>query len=264
MAQVSENRIQSLDRGLQLLEYIAEQDRAVRLRELAELLGVEKMSAHRLVNTLVDRGYVKQDAETLGYVIGEKMLAVACRPASQHRLLTLGRSYVRELARQTHETAHLAVRSQDSAVLIDNEYGDQPVGVTSQCGNRVPLYCSGVGKALIADMDHAELNVALGGGRLRRYTANTITRMADLEEGCRQVQREGVAYDRAEHSLETSCIAAPVRDFRCWVLAAIGISGPTSRFTEEVIQQLTPIVKQYALALSLELGSQAEDSRAKV
>ena len=258
MQVIARQRIQSLDRGLRILEYIAERDRPTRLGELADLLGVEKSSAHRLVNTLADRGYVRQDVDTLGYVLRDKVFELAGALASRRSVQEYARKYLRKLARETGETAHLAVPGDKNVVLMDHEFGENPVAVTTQWGSNEPLYCTALGKAILAGKSSAEMKELLGPGRLKRYTKNTITRIDELARQCRQVEKELVAFDIEEFNKGMNCLAGPVYDFRGQVVAAIGISGPVERVNKTTMGQMAELVRQCARKLSGELGYQAE------
>jgi len=250
-------RIQSLDRGLQILEYIAEQEEPVRLADLAGLLGVEKSSAHRLVRTLAARGYVQQDRDTTGYVLHDKVIGLASKLTSSRRLGECAGKYLRRLARETGETAHLAVAGSDGTLVVDYEHGANPVGVTSRWGRAEPFHCTAVGKALLAGLDRTEVGRFVGPGKLKRYTSRTITRLADLVRECEAVREGGIAFDRMEYRDDTNCAASPVRDVRGRVIAAIGVSGPSKRFTGRRMTAAAAGVKQAAVALSSDLGFKA-------
>ncbi|MDY6913048.1 MAG: IclR family transcriptional regulator [Planctomycetota bacterium] len=258
MAVAVKQRIQSLDRGLRILEYIAGREKPVRLGELAALLKVEKSSAHRLAGTLADRGYIRRDAESLGYVLHDKVFALAGKSASQRHLHGLARKYLRKLARQTGEMAHLAVRGGDRAVLVDHEFGSNPVGVTTQWGASEPLHCTAIGKALLAGMDKAELKEILTASPLKRYTATTVTTINKLAEQCRQVGQRRLAFDYAEFRENMNCVASPVYGFRGCVVAAIGISGPVEQLNKTATRKAGNFVRDCAMKLSVELGYRPE------
>jgi len=251
---LAQNRIQSLDRGLRILEYITDKTEPVRLQELAELLGIEKVSIHRLVNTLADRDYVKQDPVTLGYVAGHKITALTSKQILHQKLLVAARKHFAKLAHQTHETSHIAIRGSGCVVFVDYELGDHLVGVNTKWGDTGPLHCTGVGKALLAGLDEKELREALGCSNLKKYTPNTITKFEDLKKECGVILEKGVAYDHGEYDPDVSCIACPIFGFNHNIVAAIGISAPKRRIDKEQIKKLTPIVRECAIELSKELG----------
>lgn len=254
MPVVARQRIQSLDRGLQILEYVADKTRPARLAELAELLGVEKSSAHRLVKTLQDRGYVRQDPQTMGYLLHDRIFSLASKLASHMQIHQCAHKYLQRLAGESGETAHLAVRGAGAVVFIDHEFGSHAVGVTTRWGSSEPFHCTALGKALLAGMTRDELKVALGDAPLKRYTRNTITTLSQLADQCVQAERDGVAYDLCEYHDNMNCIGSPIRDFRGKIIAAIGISGPIERMEGQVLKKAAAMVKQNADELSGELG----------
>ncbi|NLX06669.1 MAG: IclR family transcriptional regulator [Phycisphaerae bacterium] len=247
-------RIQSLDRGLQLLEYIAEQERPVRLTEMARLLEVEKSSAYRLVNTLATRGYVRQEPESSGYLLDERVFDLAGRLAGRRRLGDLARRHLVCLARETGETAHLGVLGDRAVVLVDHEFGSHAVGVTSRSGSSEPLYCTALGKALLAGMTEDELRTAVRSETLKRHTERTVTTYGQLAEETGSVMRTGLARDWEEYRAGVRCLASPVFDFRSRIIGAIGISGPKERIDEQAMTDHGERVRREALALSAELG----------
>jgi len=254
-------KVQSLGRGLYILEYIAEQDHPVRLAELAALLGVEKSSAYRLVATLADRGYVRKDSRADGYVLSRKVLELAGKLAGHSRLKECAPKFLEELAEKTGETSHLAVLSSGKVLLVDYRFGSRPIGVISQSGHAEPLHCTALGKALLAGYDLEELRRVLGSGPLRRYTSKTITNPARLAEECGAAMRDGLAFDHEEFHEGVRCVAAPVFDFSGKVVAALGISGPASNLPPAVLKKHGLKTCACALELSKEMGYQPKENK---
>ena len=182
------------------------------------------------------------------------MFALAGKLASGRNVQEHARRYLKMLARGTGETAHLAVMGMGKAIFVDHEFGDHLLAVTTQWGHSEPLHCTAVGKALLAGMDSGELRKALGKGRLRRYTGNTVTRISELARQCKRVGKELVAFDRAEFREGMNCVASPVYDFRGRVVAAIGVSGPKERLDASALEEAAAFVKKCAQTLSAELG----------
>lgn len=221
---------------------------------LAALLGIEKSSAHRLAATLAARGYLVQDPGTTGYVLHDKVFSLAGRLASRRGLQEHARKYLRRLAQETGETAHLGVRGTGGALLIDHEFGPNPVAVTTQWGGSEPYHCTAIGKALLAGLDKAELREVLGKGRLKRHTARTLTRLDELVTQCAKAAEDGIAADLEEFRPGMHCLAAPVYDFRGRIIAAIGISGPAARLSAKAMPGAVERIRDAATCLSRELG----------
>jgi DNA-binding IclR family transcriptional regulator len=254
MTKTNKQFIQSLDRGLQILESICEQDRPVRLGQMAELLGVEKSSAYRLVSTLAERGYVCQDPSTGGYVPHEKLFDLAGRTGSRRRIQEYARKHLRRLAQETGETAHIGVRRMDKVVFIDHEFSRQPVAVICQYGDAEPLHCTALGKSLLAGLTEPELRLILGPEPLKKFTIRTITQYAHLVRQCRQAETSLLSEDNEEYRPGVRCLASPIFDIRGQVIAAIGISGPVERITDRTAAAAGQLVRQCAWELSREMG----------
>jgi IclR family transcriptional regulator, acetate operon repressor len=250
----NKQRIQSLDRGLQILEFVASKEQPAKLAELAALLGVEKSSAQRLAGTLADRGYLIKDSETQGYALHDRIFELASKLAPQRRIQECARKFLRELAQKTGETAHLAIRGHDAILFLDHEYGNHTVAVTSQSGSSEPFHCTALGKALMAELSETEIRDLIKGLEFKRYTPKTITRLDKLVEQCRKILKNGWAVDDEEYRLGVRCIATAVRDFRGKVVAAIGISGPLERMTDPTMEKFGNLVKECGMKLSKELG----------
>ncbi len=257
MASTTPQRIQSLDRGLQILEYVADQDEPVRLADLAKLLGIEKSSAHRLAATLLDRSFLSQDPDTSGYTLSDRVFTLAGKLASQRGLQQHARKYLRQLARETGETAHLAVPTSEGATFLDHELGPHPIGVTTRCGQSEPYHCTAIGKALMAGMERDEMRDIIGPVRLKAFTENTLTRIDDLVKECATIAEEGLAYDREEYRTGMLCMAAPIYDFRDRVIAALGVSAPANRAPADAQAPIATAVRDCARTLSAEMGNRS-------
>jgi IclR family transcriptional regulator, KDG regulon repressor len=254
MSEGNGQRIQSLDRGLRILEFVASRERPVKLAELAKLLEVEKSSVHRLAETLADRGYLARDPEAQGYVLHDKIFELAGKLAARRRIQECARKFLRELAQKTGETAHLAIRGHDGVVFVDHEFGNQTVAVTSQSGSSEPFHCTALGKALLAGCSEKEIQDLAGPSGFKRYNSRTITRAEKLADCGRKVLTQGWAVDDEEYRSGVRCLAAPVMDFRGRVVAAIGISGPVERMPEATMEKCGLLVKECGSKLSEELG----------
>lgn len=246
--------IQSLDRGLVLLEAVADAGRPLSLVELTPILGLDRSSVFRLANTLRLRGFLIQLPESKQYALGSTIWRLASRLAFGNALVELAREPVNSLAGQTGETTHLAIRVNREAVLIDHRLTKRAVGVAGGAGRCVPLHCTGVGRALLADCDHEHLIGLLGDAPLVRFTRRTISRLGDLADECRRVRERGFAIDDEEHDDGVRCVAAPVRDAGGQIVAAMGISAPVARLARDRLSAVGKMVMAAAADLGERLG----------
>lgn len=226
--------VQSLDRGLVILESVAKSGHPVSLAELAELIGIDRSSAFRLADTLRQRGFLACPGPVKGYVLGPAIWRCAQACDWSQTLIRIARPQLRWLANQTGETAHLAVREGDRALFIDTVLGNHLLTVSGQVGEQVPLYCTAHGKALLADYDEVQLKRLLGERPLKSYTQQTNTSIEKLAGICEQVRSQGFVLDEADYQEALRCLAAPVRDAGGSVIGSIGISAPASRMPQEL------------------------------
>lgn len=247
--------IQSLDRGLILLEAVAAASQPVSLAALTSLLGIDRSSVFRLANTLKQRGFLAQLPGSKDYVLGSAVWRMASRAGFRDLLTQMARPHVNALAAETGETTHLAIREGRQAVLIDHQLTGQPVGVSSGSGFCVPLHCTSVGKALLGDHDQARLMELFGAAPLEAHTARTVTTLAALAEDCCRTRARGYALDDEEHNAGVRCIAAPIRDASGAIVASIGISAPAGRLSRARFEQVGQLVCQAAVAIGARLGT---------
>jgi len=247
--------IQSLDRGLVLLETVANARSPVSLSELMPVLGIDRSSVFRLANTLVLRGFLVQTPDSKRYMLGSSIWRLASLFRFENVLLQVARPHVDALAADAGETTHVAVRQGAKAVLIERQLTANVLGVTGAGqGTAVSLHSTGVGKALIADFDREGLLQLFGGEKLPRFAKRTITTVAGLAEACERTRACGYAVDDEEEHEGVRCIGAPIRDASGQIVAAVGISAPIARLPREAVKKMGARVAAAARAIGRELG----------
>jgi IclR family acetate operon transcriptional repressor len=245
--------IQSLDRGLSILEAVARSPDPVPLKNLTAILGIDRSNVYRLANTLRQRRFLSNPDGSKEYVLGPSTWRLA-RKYGRSRLITLCHDHVRALAEETGETAHLAVREGSQALFLDHHVAEgQVVTVSGQTGEYVPLYNTAHGKALIADCSLPDLKAIFAGVPLRATTKRTIVSLARLADVCARIRAAGIALDDGEFLNEVRCVAAPVRDQDGRIIASVGISAPTTRFPEKRFPTASCKVSEVAGAISASL-----------
>jgi IclR family transcriptional regulator, acetate operon repressor len=246
--------IQSLDRGLLILEAVAKSREPVVLDQLAELLNIDRSSAFRLANTLKRRGFLTYPSRRKEYILGPSIWRLARPYDWGSTLANVSREHLKKLASAVGETAHLAVREGKRALFIDHATVNQTISVSGQTGELVPLYCTAHGKALLADMSQEDLASLFNNDSLHRYTPGTVTSVDDLAAVCTRIKAQGFATDNAEFLEGIRCVAAPIRDEEGVIVGSIGISAPLTRFPEKrysvVGKQVREIARQISETLS--------------
>jgi IclR family acetate operon transcriptional repressor len=249
--------VQSLDRGLFILETVAKSREPVTLGDLAELLHIDRSSVFRLAKTLKRRGFLANPNGRKDYILGPPIWRLSRKYDWSKTLVILCHERLKMLASKTGETVHLAVREGRNALFIDHcSSPNQILMVSGQTGEFVPLYCTAHGKALLADFGVPELKTLYGSSQLQRHTPQTIITISDLASACAEIRDLGYAVDEAEYIPEVRCLAAPIRDRDGVVIASVGISAPIMRFPPErsrsVARQVCDVAKEVSTILSAE------------
>ena len=249
--------IQSLARGLKILDMLGQAQDGVSITELAERLGVDKASASRLVATLVNYGYAEKDEQTRRFHLGPQVVPLSRSVLARLSLREVAKPFLRELMERTGECVHLAVPAQGKVLYIDQVESPATLRVNAQVGTMNPLHCTALGKALLAFGD-LELPVTLV-----PFTPHTLTDPERLRVALEQVRAQGYAVDDEEFDLGVRCIAVPVFDFRGKAAGSIGISGPATRVTPERLPELAASVVEIGKMLSERLSFTRVESPAK-
>ena len=222
--------IQSVDRAIDVLEYLAGQgDGAV--TDLAAHLGVHKSTAFRLLAALEARGLVEQVSERGRYRLGFGIVRLAGATAARLDLVEQSRPVTTRLALELGETVNIARLEADSAVNVDQVRGPASVTSVNWVGQRTPLHATSSGKVLLAYLDADARERVLAGG-LERFTPATLTDPAELRRQLAGIPAAGWASTVEELEVGLNAVAAPIRDRHGAVVAAVSVSGPSYRLAE--------------------------------
>jgi len=247
--------IQSLDRGLAILEAVAASSAPVPLKQLTDLIGIDRSSVFRLANTLRQRRFLANPKGSKDYILGPTAWRLS-RRYGRNVLGTFFHHYLQELTATLGETSHFAVREGVEAFFIDHHVpAGQVVSVAGQTGEFAPLHCTAHGKALLADHDLPTLRELLGRAPLHAYTRNTVKSMTRLARVCARARAEGFALDDGEYIEEVRCVAAPIRDAQGEIVASVGVSSPVTRLHARAMVRAAAEVKKTARAISASLAS---------
>lgn len=251
----AKGRINSLSRGLQVLDILNEKGSSVGVSELSRLLSVDKSTAHRLLSTLSHQDYVRQDPETKRYSLGLKVIELSRNFFTRLELRREARPFLKELGQKTGEAVILAALIQDAVIRIDSEESRNfQLVVTPEIGTEAPAHCSTSGKAILAWLGDEEVERIIAKKGLKQYTPKTITSLAQLKQHLRQIRKQEYAFDDGEVEAGLRCIGAPLRDRTGKVMASVVISGPSTRLTLDLIPKLADTVREVAAKISAQLG----------
>jgi len=246
--------IQSLDRGLAILEAVAASSEPVPLKDLTDLIGIDRSSVFRLANTLRQRRFLANPKGSKDYILGPTAWRLS-RRYGRSFLGTFFHPYLRDLTIKLGETSHFAVREGGQAFFIDHHIPTgQVVSVAGQTGEYAPLHCTAHGKALLADFDLDALKSLFGRAPLHAYSRNTIVSLPKLARVCARTRADRFALDDGEYIDEVRCVAAPIRDPQGEIVASVGISSPVTRLTKQRTAQAVAEVMAAARAMTAALA----------
>lgn len=221
-----------------LLETLARQG-AMGVTELGAATGLSKATVFRLLNTLVALGYARKEAGTEKYRLTYKLLGIAGHLLEQSDLRSMVRPYLEQLAATTGETVHLVQREDDHLVYIDKvEPTVNSIRMVSRVGMAQPLYCTAVGKALLAAQPEREARELWGRTDARALTPYTLVQWETFSVELSRVRACGYAVDNEENELGVRCVAVALPDYSGQCRHAVSISAPVSRVPEERVQEL--------------------------
>ncbi len=254
---VSLGGVQSVERTLDLLEYLARSSSWMGISELSNATGQPVGTIHRLLMTLVARNYVVRDGRTRRYTLGPAFRRLAGISLQTPDWAEIGTPLLRDLVEISGETANLAVMEGDRAVYVAQVQPRRMVRMFTELGNRVYLHCTGCGKVLLAYQPDSVIASIIAETGLPGFTDTTITDPGQLKQELEMIRQQGYAIDNGEQEEGVRCIAAPVYDPRGKVIAALSISGPGSRLDSRRIPTLLPHLKRISAAISSALAASA-------
>src|SRR5947199_692364 len=246
--------VQSVDRALLIIETLAEDDEGYRLSDLSVRTGLSSSNVHRLLATLEKRRFVQFDRYESKWHVGAQSFAVGATFARRRNFVAQAMPYLRKLRDLTRETANLAVVDDESIIVLTRMESREIMRSLTKVGGRVAMVASGVGKAVLATYADEDVNAIIRHHGMPRLTEKSIVRPSDLFKELEKVRRQGFAIDDEEACMGLRCIAAVVYNDSSEPLAAISVSGMTSRLTDERLPMLGQTVRDVAAELTIALG----------
>jgi DNA-binding IclR family transcriptional regulator len=249
----------SLNKALDILEVFTEgtNNKPLRLTEVARLSGKNKVTAKRLLSTLVERGYLSQPEKRGKYSLGPKLLRLNYHPAENNSVKDIAKEYMLKLNETLSETVVLAGWDGKEAHFlreVNTRYPISPLRIIPDQNSITPLYCTSVGKIFLATMTEKELDVYFSNTKIEARTPNTITNVSLIKTHLMLVAQEGIAYDDEELYIGVRNVGAPIRNAEGEIHFAVSVTGPTARIDRNRMTEIAPEVKRCALEISRALG----------
>jgi len=247
-----------LEKGLKLLEELAESAEGLTVVELAERIGVHKTSTYRYINSFLDMGYVQSDGDGR-YHLGNKILELGSQKLRRMPLRETAHPFLVKLSADTQKTVHLCVLDGHDVIYIDKIESHRTLPIMSRIGSRAPAYCTGVGKALLSVLPTDQVVSLLQEAPLKKRTPTTITDPIKLLEEIKTTAERGYAIDNGEHEEGIKCFAAPIKEYGGDVVGAISLTGLKREFddqkeAERMIATVTKTVTEISRGLGYVRG----------
>jgi len=247
--------VKSLVKALNILEVLAEgEESAYTLTQLSRCLHLHISTVHRLLVNLVRHGYVEEAPGSRGYQLSYKVLRMGLRVLDRLDFCRVAQPLLRELSQQTKETVHLAILQETRAISVEQFGSPQPLDLDARFGGVMPLHCTGVGKTLLAYQRGDLLTQLARTSGLRRFTAHTITSLANLRKELERIREQGYALEQEEAVEGLISVAGPVFDHTGRVVAACSVAGPATRITPSRLPEIARLVRATSQQISFRLG----------
>ena len=247
-------QVQSLTRGLQILEALGRAEGGLTLTEVGLRVALPPSTTHRLLATLEKMRYVYQAGDLGLWYVGLQAFAVGSSFLGNRDFVAQSHTYMRRLMEQSGETANLAVLDGSEAVFIAQVQCREIMRLLVKLGSRAPLHASGVGKAIFAALPDEQIDAILKVRGLPRITESTIVAPETMWAALRVIRQRGWSFDDEEHLLGTRCVAASIYDEHAEPLGAISLAGPATRLPDARIKQLGQLVAHIAEELTRKVG----------
>lgn len=247
-------QLQSLDRAVSVLELLGESEGPLGLADVCERMSLHKSTAHRALMVLERCGLIERTPENR-FRLGLKLYELGTRAVEQMDLRARVHPWFRRLSAQVGETVHLGVLQKTSVVYLDKiEPVNRRVWLASRIGASNPVYCTAMGKAMLAFLPGETASGIIGRIRFVRFTPRTLITPEALTRSLDRVRRRGYAIDDEEVELGVRCVGAPILNDSGYPMAAVSVSGPTSRITQQSVPGIAEHLLRCCREISASLG----------
>jgi len=248
--------IKSVVRAFEVLEFLSQED-YIGATELAERFDISKTTAFNILCTLEKIDYIKQSPRDGKYYLSAKILELS--KDLEFKLREQAKPYLRELSRNSNETINLVIRTGKKVLYIDKVESSEPLQINTKVGKKEEIYCTAVGKVILAFTRKDERNIILNKLEFKAHTKNTIMSLPELRKNLESIRKKGYAIDNEEFCKGVKCIAGPVFDHTGSIKAAVSITGPQERINEKGEDEQIEMVKKTCKQISKALGYRGEE-----
>jgi DNA-binding IclR family transcriptional regulator len=238
-----------------MLEILSDHTEGLSIKELSDEMDIHKSTVHRIAGTLVHLGYLSQNPDNQKYLINLSILNLGLKRLQDLDIVNVAKPHLKELLSKTDETITLGTIEGNQVVYIDKlKPKRSQFTINSYIGKSMPLYCTAVGKAMLAYMPRENFEKLWSTYEFHKLTDNTITDKEDMLKDIEKIKEKGYAVDDEENQMGVTCIAAPVFNHRGEVKYSLSISTPKMRLSFDMFSDFANLITKSAEELSKELG----------
>ena len=234
--------IQSVARSLAIIEYLSDSTKAQHLKDIAVSCSLPLATTHRLLNNLCSLGYIKHESNGR-YQLSYKLLEIANKHLSRSSLIPVAKSFLDNLSEQLDESVHLVAREGNDIIYVykvSRVIGS--IQLASRVGKKLPLYCCGVGKAILSTLDDTEIKNIFNTTKIIPAGPNTITDFDQFMEEIKKTRLRGYAVDNEENEEGIKCVAVPLVCRQENVSYAFSVSSLKSRIPDERVPEIAEVM----------------------
>lgn len=244
----------TLGKALDVVTAIANASHPMRFTDLLKEVGQPRGTLHRNISNLLEEGIVAMNPETHIYSLGPRLLQLASQAWSDSELRGIAQPHLQKLNELAGETVHLAILQNDQVVYLDKFEAHQSLRMHSQIGRSAPVYCTGVGKAILSGLSDDDFEELANSLTFKSFTENTITSVDGLRQDRIASIARGYAIDAEEHEAGIRCAAAPIKHQNGELLGGVSVTAPAYRVSDETYEQWT----QWVQLSAADIGSDAD------
>ena len=246
MKEEKDIKVKSLQKALEILNCFIDRQ-PLGVTEISEQLGLYKSNVHNILTTFKSMGYLEQDTETGRYRLGTAIFSLSRALRENMTISKIVLPYMQQIVKDINETVYLSIPKDDELIYLEAVYpvGQFYSGGAPVTGERAKLYCTGMGKAILAQMPDVEIERILK-GKLEAYTKYTITDKKELWKEIEAARKNGYAVDNMELILGVKCVGVAIMNPKGKAECGISVSAPSLRMEPERIEEIAKVLKRYA------------------
>lgn len=261
LSKTKSSHVQSVERGLLLVDALAEENREYSLTELAKKMCWPKSTVYGLISTLRDYHYIDQSPVTGRYKLGVRFFEIGNVVARSWNVRSIAIPHMQRLNAQLGEMVQLATEDKGEVLYLDKVDSTQMMRIVSETGGRLPMHCTGLGKALLAYKSQAEVRSVIAQKGMTCMTQKTIHSLSQLEKELGKIRQQGYTINDREIMDNLRCVAAPIFNGNSEVKFAVSVSGLYNNMQSDFLERSIELIKEISRDISYTMGYRGEDIR---